>query len=144
MAVRPVLMCFIRLVSRSRDGYLQVLLRFLLILLEADQARRFALLIERPLYLVLKNTLKRRRPPYVLPNFTSIIRASDQLSFPSGHTMASFLLAELVVGLFGIDAWPLYIWATLVGMSRGFLGVHFPTDILAGATFCSLIALWMT
>jgi undecaprenyl-diphosphatase len=139
----------IRLISRSGDGYLQVLLPTSIFLVDPELAKSFALLvmtaflIERSLYFALKNTLKRRRPPDVFPDFTSIIRASDHFSFPSGHTMGSFLLAGLVVGFFGVFAWPLYIWATLVGMSRVFLGVHFPTDILAGATLGSLIALWM-
>lgn len=144
---RPALMRIIRLISRSGDGYLQVLIPLLVFLVDQNNARAFAILVggafllERPLYFVLKNTLKRRRPPEVFSNFTSIIRASDQFSFPSGHTMASFLLAGLVVSFFGPIAWPLYIWATLVGISRVFLGVHFPTDILAGAALGSLIAL---
>jgi len=147
---RPVLMRIIRLISRTGDGYLQVILPLCVFFIDIESARPFtwlvvtAFLVERPLYFILKNTLKRRRPPDVFPDFTSIIRASDQFSFPSGHTMASFLLAGIVVSFFGVEAWPLYIWATLVGMSRVFLGVHFPTDILAGASIGTLIALWIS
>ena len=147
---RPVLMRIIRLISHSGDGYLQIILPVSVFIVSPEQAKPFAWLvllafaIERPLYFLLKNTLKRRRPPDVFPDFTSIIRASDQFSFPSGHTMASFLLAGLLVSFYGTVAWPIYIWACLVGVSRVFLGVHFPTDILAGATIGSFIALWIS
>jgi undecaprenyl-diphosphatase len=95
---------------------------------------------ERILYFLLKNSLKRRRPPEMVTGFTSIIKASDQFSFPSGHTMAAFLLANLCVLEIGLIASPLYFWATSVAISRVILGVHFPTDTLVGATLGSSIA----
>ncbi|QIZ85729.1 phosphatase PAP2 family protein [Bermanella marisrubri] len=144
--VYPLFMRLIRMISRSGDGYTQIILPLSLFLVAPILAHQFILLvltafaIERPLYFVLKNILKRRRPPEVVPDFTSIIRASDQFSFPSGHTMAAFLLAGLCVSQFGAVAWPIYIWASLVGFSRVMLGVHFPSDILAGACLGSSIA----
>ena len=92
-----------------------------------------AFLIERPVYWLLKNTLKRNRPPKAIPYFKASIVASDEFSFPSGHTSAAFLLAFLVSHHFGFLTLIVYMWASAVGMSRVLLGVHFPTDILAGA-----------
>lgn len=141
---------FIRAVSHTGDGYLHLLLPLMVMLVDPEQGRSFLLLIltaftiERPLYFVLKNTLKRRRPPAVIPYFFSLVKPSDQFSFPSGHTMASFLLAGLAITYFGSSAYPLYIWASAVGASRVILGVHFPTDILAGASLGSLIAFGIT
>lgn len=148
--VRPIFMRFIRMISRSGDGYTQAIIPLSLFLLDTQIAWEFthlvliAFIIERPLYLILKNGLKRKRPPEIIPDFTSIIRASDQFSFPSGHTMAAFLLAGLCVFQFGSMAWPIYIWASLVGFSRVVLGVHFPSDILAGAFIGSILALGVT
>jgi len=93
-----------------------------------------AFAIERIAYYVLKKNLKRRRPPAAIPGFKSLITPSDEFSFPSGHTSGAFLFTTLCVLWFGTVALPLYIWASLVGFSRVLLGVHFPGDILAGAT----------
>lgn len=141
---------FIRILSRSGDGYLQILLPFTIFLFDANNGNEFlslaclAFAIERSLYFVLKNTLKRRRPPEVIPYFFSIVTPSDQFSFPSGHTMAAFLLAGLCSAYFGSIAYPLYIWACAIGASRVILGVHFPTDIIAGAALGSFIAYYTT
>lgn len=136
----------IRILSRTGDGYMQVLLPLCYALLAPEDGRAFfylvafAFAIERPLYFVLKNVLKRRRPPEVVDDFTSVINASDQFSFPSGHTMAAFLLATLCVMHIGAMATPLYFWATGVAISRVVLGVHFPSDTIAGAALGSGIA----
>jgi undecaprenyl-diphosphatase len=92
-----------------------------------------AFLIERPIYFVLKNSLKRNRPEASIKNFHSVITPSDQFSFPSGHTSAAFMMATLLGFYFPSLSILLYGWAALVGCSRVVLGVHFPTDILVGA-----------
>ncbi len=101
-----------------------------------------AFAIERPLYFVLKNGFKRNRPQEALNDFRSFIIPSDQFSFPSGHTSAAFLMATLLANFYPDLALPMYAWAGSIGLSRIFLGVHFPTDILMGATMGTSIALW--
>lgn len=142
----PTFVYLMRLISRSGDGYIHFLLpTFYLLFLPAEGIHFFilcltAFAIERPIYFVLKNALKRQRPPSVIPDFKSIVTASDKFSFPSGHTMAAFLVAGLYSLYFQEVSIALYVWASLVACSRIVLGVHFPTDTLAGASLGTLIA----
>lgn len=135
-----------RACSRSGDGLMQVLLPSLLWLLDSVHGAKLfiitavAFCIERPLYWVLKNGFQRRRPPEIVPSFRSVITASDRFSFPSGHTCGAFVLAGLVSETYAALTLPLYLWSSAVGVSRVVLGVHFPTDILAGALLGSGIA----
>ena len=137
-----------RAVSHSGDGYLHVLIPLLLIFMGAERAGdlvlvlAFALSLERPLYWVLKNALRRRRPEQFVPGFRSLIVASDRFSFPSGHSSAAFLLVTCLCVIYGAAALPMLAWAAAVGLSRIVLGVHFPGDISAGASMGTVTALF--
>jgi undecaprenyl-diphosphatase len=127
-----------RWVSRSGDGFLYILFAVYLYWSGVSNDKMFllcallAFIIERPLYFVVKNSLKRNRPQDALQNFRSVIIPSDKFSFPSGHTSGAFLMATLLASFYPTLSFPAYIWASSVGLSRIFLGVHFPTDILVG------------
>ncbi|SMF95711.1 undecaprenyl-diphosphatase [Methylomagnum ishizawai] len=137
-----------RWVSRSGDGGLYALFAVYLFYTGLPADRLFlttglaAFLLERPVYFVLKNWFKRNRPQDALFDFRSFIIPSDQFSFPSGHTSAAFLMATLLTYFHPALAVPAYLWASGVGLSRIFLGVHFPSDILVGATMGTSIALF--
>ena len=81
---------------------------------------------------VLKPLVDRTRPYYVL-EYTPLIPPVGDPSFPSGHTAASFAAATAIYAInkkWGIAA---YLFAAIMGFSRLYLGVHFPTDVLFGA-----------
>jgi undecaprenyl-diphosphatase len=133
-------------ISRTADGYLYVVIGVVFVALAPDSDLFFRHIIlafglERVSYWLLKNSLRRKRPYEALPGFRSQIRASDEFSFPSGHTSAAFLFITLLVLHGGPLLIPLYAWAMAVGMSRVYLGVHFPTDTVMGATLGTGIAL---
>lgn len=127
-----------RQVSRIGDGGFYLVLGITLALFEPKQgivflvSGVFAYLIELPLYLVLKNTIKRDRPCDSLP-FEAYIVPSDKFSFPSGHAAAAFVFASLIAFYYPAFTVFAYSVAVLVGISRILLGVHYPTDIVAGA-----------
>jgi len=136
-----------RYVSNTGNGDLYLLLVGLLywshgIQNDFLQTILLAFVIERPIYFVLKNGFRRNRPAAALKNFHSFIKPSDKFSFPSGHTSAAFVMATILSHFSPSLLVPLYCWAGLVGFSRVALGVHFPTDILVGATMGVTIGLF--
>lgn len=89
--------------------------------------------------LALKPLVGRMRP-YDLMGFEILVERLSDASFPSGHTSASFAAAAALYHInqrWGIAA---ILFATLMGFSRLYLGVHFPTDVLAGAVLGWFVA----
>lgn len=136
-----------RAISRTADGWLYVLFFVLYGVFQPEsgwvlaQTAALAFAIERSLYWVMKNTCRRNRPQDALEEFTSFIIPSDTFSFPSGHTSAAFLFTVLVASQLPVLLPFLLAWSVSVALSRIFLGVHFPTDTLVGATLGSLVGI---
>jgi undecaprenyl-diphosphatase len=134
-------------VSHTGNGYYYPLVPAVLLLVDSRKAWSFflaglfAFAIELPLYKLLKKGIKRNRPCEVLSAVHRRVSPSDRFSFPSGHTAAAFVMATLLSYFFPILSMPLFSWALLVGFSRIYLGVHYPTDILAGLVIGMLSAL---
>lgn len=84
--------------------------------------------------LVVKEVLPRRRPERENATASRGTRMPMSSSFPSGHTASAFAFATAVTAEFPLLAVPLFGLATLVGYSRVHTGVHYPTDVIAGAT----------
>jgi membrane-associated phospholipid phosphatase len=83
---------------------------------------------------IMKNSIKRSRPYKTYPDIDKL-SSGGSYSFPSGHTSEAFSTATSVSLAF--PKWyvivPSFSWATAVGYSRMHLGVHYPSDVLAGA-----------
>ncbi len=81
----------------------------------------------------LKRSLTRARPDSSISGFEALARNPDRFSFPSGHTAAAFAVAVA----FGGEPYALGPLALLlavgIGLSRVYLGAHYPLDVGAGA-----------
>lgn len=78
----------------------------------------------------IKQVVGRRRP--VLPDLPALTGTPTALSFPSAHASTSFAGA-VVYSRLGLPATPLFALATGLTLSRVYLGVHYPSDVVAGA-----------
>lgn len=91
---------------------------------------------------ILKNVVARTRPYDLIEGLTSLVGAQKDYSFPSGHTGSAFAAAVVMfLGLpkkFGI---PILVFACLMGLSRLYVGVHYPSDVLGGVLIGTGIAL---
>jgi len=83
---------------------------------------------------LFKSTITRKRPYLVLPDVNTFwSKLLKDYSFPSGHTTAGFSLAAVLSIHFPAYSLVSYSLATIVGISRIYTGMHYPSDVLSGA-----------
>ena len=93
--------------------------------------------------LIIKNIVQRPRPFYTIEELSIIVSIPSEFSFPSGHSSSSFAAAN---GIFLASKnrkfSALFILATLIAISRVYVGVHYLSDILAGA-IVGILSSWI-
>jgi undecaprenyl-diphosphatase len=90
---------------------------------------------------LLKAVIPRQRPPHVYPHPAPLVSDPHSHSLPSGHAATSFACATVLAWLFPRGAVGFYLLAAAVAFSRVYVGVHWPTDVIAGALLGVAIAL---
>ena len=125
--------------TRGGDGWLWYLLGALLLLfggpsrLPAVGAGALASGTGIVVFLGLKRLAARKRPCAIEPHCWATLLPPDQFSFPSGHTITAFAVSVPIVLFYPALLAGLMFCAVSVGISRVLLGMHFLSDVLAGA-----------
>ncbi len=133
--------------TRIGDGWLWYSLALILLVTggpnryAAVSAAACAALAGVLVFKVLKQISHRRRPCHLEPHCWSRVLPSDKFSFPSGHTMTAFSIALVVSYFYPSLEGTMYFLAASIAVSRVVLGMHFLSDVLAGAVLGSGLGL---
>lgn len=92
------------------------------------------------IYRALKNVLVRERPYMTHVSIVCAGRPLDRFSFPSGHTLHAVSFTLIAASAFPLLTIVLVPAAALIAMSRVVLGLHYPSDVIAGALLGGIIA----
>lgn len=91
-------------------------------------------------YKALKLSIARPRPFVDCTDIRACARCLDEHSFPSGHTMHAVAFSMLLSHFYPAMAPALWGFTSLVALSRVVLGLHYPSDVVAGAGVAVLTA----
>jgi undecaprenyl-diphosphatase len=132
--------------TRGGDGWLWYGLGAL-ILAFGGEARLWAVasaalaeVVGSTLFLWMKKRIGRRRPCAFEPHCWTTLLPPDQFSFPSGHTITAFSICLSLGHFYPVLAPWLCFCAASIAISRVVLGMHFVSDVIAGAILGSAVA----
>lgn len=145
-AARATLRQTFRVFSRLGDGVVWYVLMLLLPLLYGSAGLTTAVTMALTgvvgvlLYKGLKHVVVRERPFITHIGISLGAAPLDRYSFPSGHTLHAVSFTWQATAAFPELGWVLIPLASMIAGSRPVLGLHYPTDVLAGAAIGAVLA----
>ncbi|HXS94297.1 MAG TPA: phosphatase PAP2 family protein [Candidatus Limnocylindrales bacterium] len=136
--------------TRGGDGWLWYALGAIVLLVGgpdrfwAAGSAAVAVALGITLFLRVKKMTGRRRPCALEPHCWATLLPPDQFSFPSGHTITAFAVSVSLIRFYPSLTIGLLFCAISVAASRIVLGMHFLSDVLAGAAIGTGLALVVT
>ncbi len=133
--------------TRLGDGWLWSGLGIALLIaggprqLAAVESAGFSALSSVLLFLLLKRLFHRSRPCEIEPHCWAHILPPDQFSFPSGHSITAFAVAIPLGACYPAVQFPLLVVAVSISLSRIMLGMHYLSDVVAGAILGSALGM---
>jgi len=145
----PAVLVWFRTVSRLGDGVFWYALMLGLVLADPDRGPAAALHMACAggtgtlIYKWLKGKTSRPRPFAVHQSIEPGCDPLDHFSFPSGHTLHATAFSWVAIAWYPGLAWMLVPFTLMVALSRPVLGLHYPSDVMAGALLGGLIG-WLS
>lgn len=137
---------FLTDINRNPIGIVILAILWLLLLTKGGRPGRIAALLLIPTIALsdqlnssfLKFIIDRPRPCHELANVHLLVGCGSGYSFPSSHAVNNFAAALVLSYFLPRWTWAFFSYASVIAFSRIYVGVHYPSDVLAGA-FVGLI-----
>ena len=137
----PLFDKFFPFVTDVKHWYITYIVLFFILTIKGGRTGRIAAVVFLILITVtdqfssafLKHLIGRIRPCNVLPDVRILVTCTESFSFPSSHAVNNFAAAMFFSKIYPKFKWTFFIVATLMALSRPYVGVHYPSDIIGGA-----------
>lgn len=137
----PIFDKFFPFITNVKNWYIAYIFLWSILLLKGGKIGKIASIVIILLIVssdqissnLLKNFFERIRPCNALDDVNLLVNCSRSFSFPSSHAVNNFAVAFYFYKLFPKLKWVLFTTAALIALSRPYVGVHYPSDILTGA-----------
>jgi undecaprenyl-diphosphatase len=143
----PVLDKFFSLITNVNNWYISYIILLLLSFIKGGRSGRFTtigvliliVITDQTNSSLLKELFHRIRPCAALPDVITPLGCTGSFSFPSSHAFNNFAAAFFIYRFYPNLKWALFITAVLISISRIYLGLHYPSDVLGGAVIGSIV-----